>query len=39
MLFTAKVTVLSATSAADDVSALMAMADAIRGLRTQTLLL
>jgi len=37
MLFTAKVTVYSAANAADDVSALMATAKAIRGLRIQIL--
>jgi hypothetical protein len=37
MLFTDKVTVFSAAKAADDVSALMAMAEAIRGLRMQIL--
>jgi hypothetical protein len=33
MLFTDKVTVFSAAKAADEVSTLMAMAEAIRGLR------
>jgi hypothetical protein len=37
MLFTDKVTVFSAAKAADDVSALIATAKAIRGLRTQIL--